>query len=76
MPRSYADAYLPLWENALEEEIGFWIETNNVKALVPVLQEARRKSKNPALDALCLLSPVVEGKQVLFIAKKATEMPE
>ena len=74
MARSYGDQYRPIFESALEEEIGVYIETDNIKALSAVLYEQKRS--DPAFEALTILQPTIEGKQVLFIAKKTTELVE
>lgn len=75
MARSYGEQYRPIFESALEEEIGVYIETDNIKILSPVLYEL--KKTDPAFDALIILQPTIEGRDgVLFIAKKTTEMVE
>ena len=73
MARSYGEQYRPIFESALEEEIGVYIETDNIKVLSPVLYEL--KKTDPAFEELIILQPTIEGKDgVLFIAKKTTEM--
>lgn len=75
MPRSYGEEYRPLFESALEEEIGVYVETDNMKILSAILYE--QKKTNPAFEALIILQPTIPGKDnVLFIAKKTTELVE
>jgi hypothetical protein len=73
MARSYADAFLPLLYNALEEEIGLFVRTNDRVKLVNTLYEARQKAGDEALDELMLFQPETD---VVFIAKRSTELHE
>lgn len=72
--RSYSDSYRPLFEAALEEEIGIYIVTDSRRLLTEVLHELRRAE--PAFAEIAILEPIVEGKEVIFLAKKATELVE
>lgn len=65
--------YLPLWLNALDEEIGLWIETTKATRilLVNALYEARKQSLNPALEELMIFQP---REDLIFIAKKTVEL--
>jgi hypothetical protein len=72
--RSYQDQYVPIFEAAMEEEIGLYIETDQKKNLEAMLYSIRKE--NPAFaDALTILQPTIEGHpNVFFIAKKTTEL--
>jgi hypothetical protein len=73
MPRSYAESFLPLLYNALEEEIGLYIRTDDRIKLVNTLYEARQKCGDEALDELMIFQPEAD---VVFIAKRSTELSE
>ena len=73
MARSYADSFLPLLYNALEEEIGLFVRTNDRIKLVNTLYEARKAAADEALDELMLFQPEAD---VVFIAKRSTELSE
>ena len=66
-----ASTYLPLWLQALDEEIGLCIRCSNRIQLVNALYEARKQSLNPALQDLMLFQP---KEDLIFIAKKAVEL--
>jgi hypothetical protein len=65
--------YLPLWLQALEEEIGILIEVRKDTRilLVNALYEARKQSLNPALQELMVFTP---KEDLIYIAKKAVEL--
>ena len=71
MARSYAHEYLPLLVNALDEEIGLLIRTNDRKKLTAILYEARAEAQMPELEELMLLQI---AEDTIFIAKKSTEV--
>lgn len=71
MPRSYAHEYLPLWYNALDEEIGLLVRTNMRKQLTAVLYEARSEVADESLNELMLLQI---AEDTIFIAKRSTEV--
>jgi hypothetical protein len=73
MPRSYALSYLPLLYNALEEEIGLYVRTDAQQKLMDTLYEARKSALDDALQELMLFRI---GTDVLYIAKRSTELPE
>lgn len=73
MPRSYAHEYLPLWFNALDEEIGLLVRTNNRRGLTAILYEARQEAGSPELEELMLLQI---AEDTIFIAKRSTELEE
>jgi hypothetical protein len=68
-----ADTYLPLWYNALDEEIGLLIRTDQRQLLVNTLYDARTIAQDPELEALMILQP---AEDMIYIAKKATELEE
>lgn len=73
MPRSYAYEYLPLWVNALDEEIGLLVRTDNRRGLTAVLYEARKEAAMPELEELMLLQI---AEDTIYIAKRSTELEE
>lgn len=73
MARSYAENFLPLLYNALEEEIGLLIRTDDRLKLVNTLYEARAKANDEALAELMIFQP---EEDTVFIAKRSTELTE
>ena len=67
--------WLPLWERALDEEIGiaFSVSGCTNEYFRNELYAARKASKNPALDDLIMFMP---NNGEIWICKKAVEMPE
>lgn len=75
--RSYAPSYLPLLINALDEEIGLYVRTNDQMKLKNTLYDARKSVTDPEMmDALRELMIFSIGTDVLYIAKRSTELPE
>jgi hypothetical protein len=66
-----AATYLPLWDRALEEEIGILIRCTDRLKLAQALYEAKAKSLNPAYADLMLFQP---AEDLIYIAKKAVEL--
>lgn len=66
-----AETYLPLWERALDEEIGILIRCTNRIKLADALFKAKSQSLNPAFADLMLFQP---AEDLIFIAKKAVEL--
>lgn len=73
MPRSYAHEYLPLWYNALDEEIGLCIRTNMRKQLTAILYEARQEVNDPTLEEIMVLQI---AEDTLFLIKRSTELDD
>lgn len=73
MPRSYAHEYLSLWVNALDEEIGLFVRTDDRRKLTAILYEARQEAQMPELEELMLLQI---AEDTIFIAKRSTELEE
>jgi len=71
--RPYAHEFLPCWYNALDEEIGILIRTNDRIKLVNTLYDARKEAADPELEALMICQV---SEDTIFIAKKATELEE
>jgi hypothetical protein len=71
--RDYAEAYLPLLYNALEEELGIYVKTDQQGYLVNTLYWARDDANDPALAELMLFKI---GDDVVYIAKRSTELPD
>lgn len=77
MPRSYAPSFLPLLINALDEEIGLYVRTDDQNKLMNTLYDARKSVTDPeVMDALAELMIFRIGTDVLYIAKRSTELPE
>lgn len=68
-----APYFLPMLYNALDEEIGLYIRTDQRVNLCNILYTARTLAQDPALEALIILQPT---EDVIFIAKKATELDD
>ena len=68
------EALRPLWDRALEAEIGIGIKTNNAKFLRLELLAARKSYKSHAYDELITFVP--EGLDEVFIAHKSVELPD
>ena len=73
MPFSYAEEYLPLLYNALQEELGMYIRTDDKRKLKNVLYDAKDKAGDEALDELMFFD--IEPN-VIYIAKRSCELPE
>jgi len=72
LPATY---YLPLWEQAAEQEIGIRITCPNAdhqRLLVNALYECRKQVGG--FEDLMIFQPAPVG--TLYIAKKTTEVPE
>ena len=73
MAISYSDEFLPLLYNALEEEIGLYVRSDNAKLLRATLYDARTNAADESLSELMLFFPLPD---TIFIAKRSTELPE
>lgn len=67
-----APQFAPLMYNALDEEIGVLVRTDNRAYLVNILGAVKALADG-ALDELMILQP---SDDTIFIAKKATELEE
>jgi hypothetical protein len=67
------ETYIPLWQRALGEEIGLYIDTDNRSVLVQELYEARKRAQDPRLEALMIFQP---RDGIVFIAKKMVELDD
>lgn len=72
-PKPFADEMLPLWYNALDEEIGIFIKVDpkDRAKLVNTLYDAKQRTGDPELEVLMLLQP---AQDLIYIAKKTTEV--
>jgi len=73
MSIKYADDFLPLLYNALDEEFGTYVRTDNTKQLRSALYAARDNADDEALAELMFFAPV---PNVILIAKRSTEIDE
>lgn len=64
--------YLPILEDALKEEIGLLVMTNDPKNLKARLYEARKLADNPALAELIIFHPASNDR--LLVARKSVEL--
>lgn len=71
MPRN-PNIYIPLWERALEAEIGIAIATNQPQLLRQELYRAREAAANPAFDEVIMFLP--KDKDEVFLCRKSVEI--
>ena len=71
MPRN-PFIYIPLWERALEAEIGIAIATNQPQLLRQELYAARKVAANPAFDEVIMFLP--KDKDEVFLCRKSVEI--
>lgn len=73
MPRPAASVaqYLHYWYDALNEEIGIRLDTDQRLDLLNILYAARQNAADPKLEALMIFQPLPE---TLFICKKSVEL--
>ena len=71
MPRN-PNIYVPLWERALEAEIGIAIATNNTQLLRQELYRARESANRPEFDDVIMFLPV--GRDEVFLCRKSVEI--
>ena len=76
MPRLNALTYLPLWQRALECEIGIRFRITGVERrnFVNLLYEARRVAADPTLADLIMFSPAAPHDDEIWICKKMVEI--
>ena len=71
MPRNH-NVYIPLWERALESELGIAIATNQPQLLRQELYAARKVAANPAFDEVIMFLP--KDKDEVFLCRKSVEI--
>ena len=76
MPRPNPLTYLPLWQRALEHEIGIAFKVLNVERryFANTLYEARKLAADPALMDLIMFQPAAPYDNELWICKKTVEL--
>lgn len=76
MQRPSPLTWLPLWERALDVEIGIAFEVGGVDRdyFRSTLYEARKQSGDPRLAELVMFLPVAPYDRQIWICKKAVEM--
>lgn len=76
MARPSPLTYLPLWEAALEKEIGIRFEVAGVARsyFANTLYEARKLAQQPQLDQLMIFQPAAPFDNELWICKQAVEL--
>jgi hypothetical protein len=76
MARPSPLTWLPLWERALDVEIGIAFTIGGVKReqFRNILYEARKQAKDPRLDALIMFLPAGGHEHEIWICKKAVEL--
>jgi hypothetical protein len=71
MPRNHS-IYIPLWERALEAEIGIAIRTNQPQLLRQELYAARKVADRPEFDEVIMFLP--KDKDEVFLCRKTVEI--
>ena len=66
-----AATWLPYWYQALDQELGIYIEVVHRRLFVNALYDARKKSGDPRLEALMIFQP---GEGIVYICKKEVEL--
>lgn len=73
MPRN-SSIYIPLWERALETEIGIAIHTNNPQLLRTELYKAREAAQRSEFADVIMFLP--KDKDEVFLCRKGVEMEQ
>jgi hypothetical protein len=75
MTRPSPLTWLPLWERALEEEIGIAFKPEGLprESFRNILYEARKQSGDPRLEGLIMFLP---NNDEIWICKKQVELEE
>ena len=78
MPRPNAITYLPLWQRALECEIGIRFKIGGVERrnFVNLLYEARKAAQDPSLGDLILFQPAPPHNDEIWICKRQVELTD
>ena len=71
MPRN-PSIYIPLWERALEAEIGIAIATNQPQLLRQELYRAREVANRPEFAEVIMFLP--KDKDEVFLCRKSVEI--
>ena len=71
MPRN-PSIYIPLWERALEAEIGIAIATNQPQLLRQELYRAREAAQRPEFAEVIMFLP--KDKDEVFLCRKSVEL--
>lgn len=71
MPRR-PDLFIPLWERALEAEIGISIATNQPQLLRQELYRAREASGRPEFADIIMFLPA--DKDEVYLCRKSVEL--
>lgn len=73
MARPHPSTWLPLWERALAEEIGFAFKVTGVprEYFRSTLYEAKKQSGDPRFDDLIMFLP---NNDEIWICKRAVEL--
>lgn len=76
MPRPNPLTYLPLWQRALECEIGIRFVISGVERryFANTLYEARKAANDPALADLIMFQPAAPFDNELWICKRQVEL--
>lgn len=75
MPHFSPDILRPIWERALEAEIGISVATNDPKALRHELLVTRKTfPDHETFDTIITYIP--EGQGVVFLVHKSAELPD
>lgn len=76
MPRPSPLTYLPLWERALDVEIGIRFEVAGVdrRTFANQLYEARQLAKDARLDELIMFQPAAPFDNEIWVCKKQVEL--
>lgn len=76
MPRPSVLTYLPLWQRALEDEIGIRFVVAGVERSYfrNTLYETRQASGDPQLEDLIMFLPAAPFDNEIWICRKAVEL--
>lgn len=76
MARPSPLTYLPLWQRALDQEIGirFCIANVDREYFRITLYECRRQANDPALEGLVMFAPAAPYDNEIWICKKSVEL--
>ena len=76
MPRPSSLTYLPLWQRALEYEIGIRFVISGVERTYfrNTLYEARKAANDPTLRDLIMFLPAPPHDDEIWICKKTVEL--
>lgn len=76
MARPSPLTWLPLWERALECEIGIAFKISGVdrEYFRATLYECRKQAADPRLDSLIMFAPAGDHMDEIWLCKKAVEL--